>query len=180
MSNWKTHQSHPVLSFGKWLTVEDRTVETPDGQVIEHWPWVTSPDYINVLAVTAEGRYLVFRQGKYGLDGESLAVVGGYVEPGEDLLDAAKRELHEETGYEAAEWTPLGSYLVDPNRGICTGTLFLARGALRVAEPHADDLEELHLLQLTRAELQDALRAGQFKVLAWASTIAMALLMERE
>ncbi len=176
MSLWKTLSRKPVLSFGKWLSVEDRTVETPDGQVIEHWPWVQTPDYVNILAVTPEGRFLVFRQGKYGLEGESLAPVGGYIEEGEDPLEAAKRELREETGYEAAGWTSLGTYLVDPNRGVAMGYLYLAAGAVQVAEADADDLEEQHLVLMERAELAEALHAGQFKVLAWAAAIALALL----
>jgi ADP-ribose pyrophosphatase len=178
MSTWKTLTSIPVLSFGKWLTVEDRTVQTPGGQIIEHWPWAVCPDYVNVLAVTPEGQYLVFRQQKYGLEGESLAPVGGYIEPGEASLEAARRELLEETGYEAADWLPLGQFRVDPNRGMAMGTLYLARSARKVAEPDADDLEELHLLLLDRSQLQAALRDGQFKVLAWAANVALALLFE--
>lgn len=174
--NWKTISQTPVLSFGKWLQVEDRTVETPDGQVIEHWAWIKIPDYVNVLAVTEAGQFLVFRQGKYGLDGASLAPVGGYIEPGEAPLAAAKRELLEEMGCEAAEWIPLGEFLVDPNRGIGKGFLFLARGAHPVAEPIVDDLEEQQLLRLDRAALERALREGEFKVLAWAANVALALM----
>ncbi len=178
MSNWKTLSSTPILDGGKWLSVEDRTVVTPAGQIIEHWHWVTTPNYVNVLAVTPEGRYLVFRQGKYGLDGDSLAPVGGFMEPGEEPLRAAQRELLEETGHAADEWISLGQYLVDPSRGVAVGNLYLARGARPVAPITADDLEEQHLLFLTRAELEEALRAGQFKVLAWAANIAFALLLE--
>jgi len=176
MSPWKTLANQTVLSAGKWLTVEERTVQTPAGQVIEHWPWVTTPNYINVLAVTPQGKYLIFQQGKYGLEGESLAPVGGYIEPGEQPLAAAQRELLEETGFAAPEWLHLGHFLVDPNRGVALGDLFLARGARPVAERSADDLEEQHLLFMDRAELESALRAGRFQVLAWAANIALALL----
>ena len=176
MSNWKTLASRTVLDAGKWLNVEDRTVQTPTGEIIENWPWVTSPNYVNVLAVTSQGQYLVFRQGKYALDGESLAPIGGYIDPGEEPLAAAQRELLEETGYAAAEWLHLGQFWVDPNRGVALGDLFLARGAHRVAQRNADDLEEQHLLLLERAELLRALQTGQFKVLAWAANIALALL----
>jgi ADP-ribose pyrophosphatase len=174
-SHWKTLSRTPILSIGKWLSVEDCTVETPAGEVIEHWPWVSTPDYINVLAVTQDGQYLVFRQGKYGLEGDSLAPVGGYIEPGENPLAAAKRELREETGFEAPEWVLLGSFLVDPNRGVAQGYLYLAREARRVADRTADDLEEQHFLFMSRAELETALREGQFKVLAWAANVAFAL-----
>lgn len=178
MTHWKTHKRTTILSCGKWLSVEDRTVETPSGQIIEHWPWITTPDYVNVLGVTVEGLYLVFRQGKYGLDGESLAPVGGYIEAGENPLQAAQRELLEETGYAAAEWLCLGQFLVDPNRGVSVGTLYLARNARKVAERTADDLEEQQLMQLTRGEVEEALRAGQFKILAWAANVALGLLAE--
>jgi ADP-ribose pyrophosphatase len=163
--------------MGKWLTVEDRTVETPSGQVIEHWPWVISPNYVNVLAVAEDGRYLVFRQGKYGVEGESLAPVGGYIDPGEEPLHAAKRELLEETGYEAEDWRRLGHFVVDPNRGVAVGDLFLALRARQVTQRNADDLEEQKLLLLTRDELSAALQRGEFKVLAWAANVALALLL---
>lgn len=175
MERWKTLSRRLILDRSPWLRVEDHAVELPGGRVIENWPWVTTPDYVNVVAVTGEGRFLFFRQVKYGLAGVSLAPVGGYLEPGEDPLLAARRELLEETGYEAADWIDLGTYLVDPNRGMAMGHLFLALGARRVAEPDADDLEEQEILHLSRAEVEAALAGGQFKVLAWAANVALAL-----
>jgi ADP-ribose pyrophosphatase len=176
VQTWKTMARRTVLQHDHYLTVEYHTVELPDGRVIRDWPWVITPDYVNVLAETVEGDYLCFRQVKYGVEGTSLAPVGGYIDPGEAPLAAAQRELLEEMGYEAAEWIDLGRYRVDANRGAGTGYLFLARGARWVAEPNADDLEEQQLLRLSRAELAAALAAGEFKVLAWAMTVAMALL----
>jgi ADP-ribose pyrophosphatase len=84
------------------LSVEAHTVELPDGRVIEDWPWVVTPDFVNVVAVTEAGEFLLFRQTKYSIPGLTLATVGGYLEPGEEPLAAAQRELREETGYAAA------------------------------------------------------------------------------
>jgi len=123
-----------------------------------------------------QGDFLVFRQTKYGVAGPSLAPVGGYIEPGEDPLAAAQRELLEETGYESPQWTPLGAYVVDGNRGAGEAHLFLAQNAVRVTRPNAVDLEEQILLHLTCAEVETALAAGKFKVLAWPTVIALALL----
>jgi len=181
MKQWKTLSRSVVLDHSKFLTVESHTVELPDGTTITDWPWVITPDYVNVLAVTEGGDFVCFRQTKYGIDGTSLAPVGGYLEPGEEPLAAAERELIEETGYEAPAWTDLGHYRVGGNRGVATAYLFLAQGARRVAQPDADDLEEQELLLLSRPEVQAALAAGEFKVLPWATVIALALLyLDRE
>ena len=122
-----------------------------------------------------DGLFLVFRQTKYAVDGPTLGPVGGYLEPGEDPLATAKRELREETGYDAPEWTALGRYAVDGNRGCGVGHLYLAQRARKVAEPAADDLEEQELLTLTRDEVEAALLAGGFGVLSWAAVVALAL-----
>lgn len=175
MQRWKTLSRRVILDHSKYLTVENHEVQLPDGRVIPDWPWIITPDFVNVLAVTEEGKFVCFRQTKYAVEGTALAPVGGYLEPGEEPLAAAKRELLEEAGCEASDWTDLGRYRVDSNRGAGTGYLFLARGARQVAEPDSDDLEEQELLHLSRSEIEDALAAGEFKVLPWAATVALAL-----
>jgi ADP-ribose pyrophosphatase len=176
MQEWKTLARERVLDFGKYLIVERHTIELPGGRILADWPWLIMPDYINVVAVTDDDRFICFRQVKYAVDGTSLAVVGGYLEPGEEPLAAAQRELREETGYEAREWIDLGRYAVDANRGAGVGYPFLARGAQRVGDIIADDLEEQELLLLSRAELETALANGEFKVMPWATAVALALL----
>ena len=176
MQAWKTLSRRTILNHSKWLTVENHTVELPNGRVIDDWPWVITPDYVNVVAITDDGKFPIFRQTKYGVDGTTLATVGGYIEPGEEPLITAQRELREETGHAARAWIQLGHYRVDANRGAGMAHLYLARGARHVADIHADDLEEQQLLYLTRAEIEAALTAGEFKVLAWATNVALALL----
>ena len=175
MLSWKTLSRETVLDRGNFLRVEDHTVQLPDGRIIEHWPWVITPDYINVVALTTDRQFLCFRQNKYSIEGTGLAPIGGYIEPGEEPLIAAKRELLEETGYEAAEWLPLGHYPVDGNRGVGTAHFYLAREARCITQRHADDLEDQQLVLLTQAEVETALVAGEFKVLPWVASIALAL-----
>lgn len=176
MQPWKTVDRRVVLENGKWMTVEYRTLELPDGQQITDWAWLVLPHYVNVAVVTAEGKYVCFRQVKYAVEGVSLAPVGGYLEAGEDALGGAQREVLEETGYQASEWVNLGQYAVDGNRGAGVGHMFLAKGAKQVAAVNADDLEEQEMVLLERVEVEAALRAGAFKVLPWATVMALALL----
>ena len=176
MTDWKTTNKRTVLKNGKFLVVEYHTIELPDGRVIEDWSWLITPDFINVVLVDEQGRFVLFRQTKYGIDGDSLATVGGYIEPDEDPLEAAKRETLEETGYEASDWTFFGSFRVDANRGVGMAFAYLATGAKKVTERNADDLEEQELVLLSRQEVETALFNGEFKVLPWTSLVALSLL----
>ncbi len=176
MQSWRTLHRKTILERGKFLRVEEHAVALPDGTVIPDWPWLVTPDYVNVVAVTREGMFLCFRQTKYAVDGATLAVVGGYLEPGEDPLAAAQRELLEETGHQASQWTGLGVYAVDGNRGAGRAHLFLAQDAHPVAPIQADDLEEQELLFLSLPEMQTAVLQGKFQVLPWTAAVALALL----
>jgi len=175
MQTWKTLSRRTVLDRGKFLRVEDHTIQLPDGRILDGWPWVITPDFVNVVPVTVDGRILCFRQVKYSVSGTSLAPIGGYIDPGEAPATAAERELLEETGHRAARWITLGSYPIDGNRGVGNAHFYLALEAEPVAEIDADDLEEQELLHLSRAELEAALDAGEVKLLPWAAAIALAL-----
>lgn len=173
---WKTLSQKTILDYSKFLKVEEHAIQLPDGSIIPNWPWVIIPDAVIILAQTQEGKFLSFRQTKYATQGITLAPVGGMLESGEVPLAAAKRELREETGYEASQWVELGSYVTDPNRGVSTVHLFLAFGAYPAAEPASDDLEDQELILLDRSELAAALFQGKYQALMWTADIAMALL----
>jgi len=172
---WETISRKTILHPSKFLTVESHTVKLPDGRIIPDWVWLIIPSAVIVLAVTGDHKFLCFRQTKYAIEGTSLAPVGGMLEPNETPIAAAKRELLEEMGYEASDWVNLGSHILDGNRGIATMHLFLALNAKQAAEPNSDDLEDQELLFFSRNEIENALKAGEFKILAWSAVVAMSL-----
>jgi ADP-ribose pyrophosphatase len=175
MQPWKTIARRQILPHSKYLAVEEHVVELPDGRRIEDWPWVITPDFVNLMAETDQGKFIFFRQTKYAAGAVTLAPVGGYMEADEEPVQAARRELLEETGYQAEEWIPLGSFPVEANRGMGRGHFFLARRARRVTDPDSDDLEEQELLLLGQAEVEQALLQGEVKVTVWIAAIALAL-----
>jgi ADP-ribose pyrophosphatase len=175
LRSWETVSRKIILKHNKFLTVENHIIKLPNGQIIPDWPWLVIPSAAIVLPRADDCRFLCFRQTKYAIQGTSLAPVGGMIEHNETPIDAAKRELLEEMGYQASEWVNLGSYILDPNRGIATMHLFLALGAKKIAEPNSDDLEDQELLFISRNDLEDALKKGEFKILAWSAVVAMSL-----
>lgn len=175
MRTWKTKSRTAILPHSKYLTVENHTIELPNGKVLENWSWLDMPDYAIIVVMTDDGHFLCFRQTKYAVRGTTLAPIGGYLEPGEDPLVAAKREMLEEMGYASDDWVSLGHFVSDGNHGAGIAHLYLAKKSRKVAEPHSDDLEEQELLSLTHEQMEDSLAKGEFKVLAWSAAVSLAL-----
>ena len=176
MQTWKTLKKETLLDHNKFLKIEQHTIELPNGKIITDWPWVVSPDYILVLPVTPKHTLQLFHQTKYAVQGTSLAPIGGYLEPGEDPLNAAQRELREEMGCEASKWISVGGYPNNGNHGAGKGHLFLALGVQKVGDPIVDDLEEMELVEMTIVEVEKKLFDGEVKVMGWVAMVAVGLL----
>ncbi len=108
----------------------------------------------STLAMEDNGDVWLVREWKYALGRPTIEVVSGGLEPGEDPVDGARRELREEAGLTAAEMIPLGH--VDPFTTMlrCPNYLFLARGLTPV--PH--EREEAEIMELLRVPLETAVR----------------------
>ena len=149
------------------------------GRVIEDFPWIRVREFAIVLALTDANEVVVERGYKHGPRVVALSFPAGYLEPGEDPLAAGKRELREEAGYEARDWTALGRYVVDGNYGCGAEHAFLARGAHRTTALPSDDLEEFEVSLLPLPDLITAWRRGEIAQLSSAAALGLALLSIR-
>ena len=88
---------------GKLLKVHSDMVRLPDGGTAER-EWIEHPGAVAVIAVTDSGELVMERQHRYSLGRDMIEFPAGKIDPGEDPLATARRELKEETGYSAAQW----------------------------------------------------------------------------
>ena len=95
--------SSKYLIKNKWLTVRQDHVRMPSGVEMDDYFVLDYPDWINVIAITKEGKFVIERQYRHGTQSIDYEICAGTLENGEDPLEAAKRELLEETGYIGGE-----------------------------------------------------------------------------
>jgi ADP-ribose pyrophosphatase len=179
MRPWKVLARRVLLSRLPWMEVGDERVELPDGRIVDGFLWVKTREFAIVVAITPDGQVILERSYKHGPRRVAIALPAGYLEDGETASDAARRELLEETGYEADEWRSLGSFTVDGNYGVSTEHAFLATNARRVRDaggPGHDDLEEMELLTLPLSEAMALVKRGDVAQLSSAAALALAAL----
>ena len=94
---WKTVSSEYIIRE-PWMTVRKDKMMLPDGRVKEGYWSLEYPDWINVIALTKSGEFIFERQYRHGLGIVEFEIPAGVIEKGETPLEAARRELMEETG----------------------------------------------------------------------------------
>lgn len=121
---------------------------------------IDAPDWVNVVALTPDGKLVLVRQFRFGINRLSLEIPGGVIEMGEAPLVAGVRELEEETGYTGAPARLLGS--VNPNPAIQNNRchFVLVEQAVRTAELGWDEDEELQVATLRVEEVLTMAHTG--------------------
>jgi ADP-ribose pyrophosphatase len=151
--------SSEILHQGKFLTLKLDTVELPDGKHATR-EFVVHPGAVMILPVFDDGRVLLERQYRYPVEKVFLEYPAGKIDPNEDELACAKRELLEETGYTAREWFfitrihPVISYSTE------FIDLFLARG-LTEGERRLDEGEFLETLIAEPKQVFEWIKSGK-------------------
>ena len=171
---WRTVDRRVLVQREPWFTIGQETVALPNGTIIDDFGFIDLLSFAVIVPFTHAGETILVRSYKHGIRDISLSLPAGGFHAGEEPLAGAKRELREETGYEADHWAPLGRFVVDPNYGCGAMHAFIAHGARKVREPESGDLEEQQLILMPFADALAKLRAGEIAQLSTAAALGLA------
>jgi len=135
---------------------------------------IDCPDWINVIALDARDDVLLVKQYRFGTGEFTLEIPGGMCDPGESPQQAARREMQEETGFDAVRWAELG--WVHPNPALQNNRChtFLARDLVASPVANPDPHEQIEIVRrplveipglIARREITHALVVAAFQLL---------------
>ncbi|WP_135465909.1 NUDIX hydrolase [Crenalkalicoccus roseus] len=151
-----------TLVRDRWIHLRAEAWETGVGLRLDPWYMLDWPDWVHVVALDAADRLVLVRQFRPGAGAAMLELPGGAMEPGEaDPLAAGRRELLEETGFDAAEWHPVAALSPEPAHATNRIHFLLALGAAPARPqrlgPGEEIAVELHPLAAVLAGLEGGL-----------------------
>lgn len=157
MKKWKLLSAKSLLDT-PWMKVEDRSYDVGDGVVREHYYHIQKQDFAVIIPVMPDGRLVVVRQYRRGTDEFLYEWPAGMVDPGEDVVQTAVRELAEETGY-IGEGRLLATLHVQPAFASMRAHVVLVK-IQQAGQPDLDPDEtlEVHLFEVE--EVRRMIRLG--------------------
>ena len=159
---WQTLDSEYLIRR-PWLTARRDHVRLPNGAEVPEYYVLEYPDWINVLALTRDGRFLMERQYRHGLQLTCYEICAGVYEAGETPLQSAQRELYEETGYGGGTWTPWMDISANPGTMTNLTHCFLATDVEPLSTQHLEATEDISIELLTVDEVRTLLMTNQIK-----------------
>ncbi len=138
-------------------------MRAPSGGREREYDVIEAPDWTNVIAITDEDNVVLIRQYRPGIKKVTLEIPGGMIDPGETPIQAAMRELAEETGYHSSGWRHLGTIFPNPAIQTNRAFTFLAQSARLLSEPHPDEDECIEVFERPLKDVPRLIREGEIQ-----------------
>lgn len=158
---WPVESSVDVADLKLFKAIRQK-VRSPKGGELLDIVLLSGNDSVNVVAITPEGEALLTRQYRFGIGAYIHELPGGMVDDGEDHLQAARRELLEETGYTALTWHYLGCVASNPVFMDSWVHHYLAIDARPTSQQNLEPAEDIATVTVSIEKLKHMLRNGDF------------------
>lgn len=162
IEKWETLESKYLIKR-PWLTARVDKVQLPNGVIHPEYYVLEYPDWINVIALTKDHRFVMVEQYRHGLGEVFTELVAGVIEKNEEPLHAAQRELLEETGYGNGDWQLFTVLSANPGSMTNLTYTFLATGVEKLSKQHLDETEDIAVRLLSEAEVKSMLMNNEVK-----------------
>ena len=158
--NWDIlKSSYPFVC--PWLKVRKDIVRLPNGVEIPDFYVTEAPDWVNVIAITTEGKFIIEEQYRHGIQQVCFELCAGMVDKEETPLEAAKRELLEETGYAGGKWTAFGMSVPNANGSTTKCYHFVAIDVERKQDPKLERTEDIKIHLVQEGEVKAMMNDGR-------------------
>lgn len=181
---WEEIRTEHIVQ-DQWIDFRRSAYRFPDGSEFEPYYSYSRRDYVVIVASDEDGNYLCVRQFRHGIKEVTTEFPAGGIErtdgreygsgrgssAAEDALEAAKRELLEETGYVSEDWSFL--LTVPSNATIADNYahIFMARNCRKFGDQNLDETEFLNVRKHSADEIEDMIDQGNFQqavhIMAW-------------
>lgn len=157
---WTVNSSVTIIQ-DRWIDLRADSCVTPSGVGVSPYYVLRYPDWAHVVCLDQNDRICVVSQYRHGAARVVMELPGGVVEAGEHPLEAAKRELLEETGVRGGQWRGCGDFSPNPATHTNRFHVFCCRAeSVEAAKPDAS--EDIRHEFLTRNQVMDAIDGGEF------------------
>lgn len=154
---WKVLSSEYIFQE-PWLTVRRQHIQLPNGNEIPDYYLLDYPDWVNIIAVTREKKFVLIRQYRHGLGYSAMELCAGVRESYDPSpLISAQRELLEETGYGNGYWSQYAELSVNPSTHTNITYSFLATDVEKISDQNLEATEDISVHLLTAKEVKDLL-----------------------
>ncbi|MEM9694137.1 MAG: NUDIX hydrolase [Myxococcota bacterium] len=143
------------------MKVDEQRLDIGGGKAIDEYHLISTSPWVATVAVDESGCLILVEQYRHGAGRLSLELPAGVMEAGEAPAEAARRELREETGYDATSFEPLLEVCPEPARNRTRAHLFVATGAVRVGDLRLDETENIDVVVTSLADVFDAIDDGR-------------------
>ena len=150
--NWKLLSSEYVFK-DRWFIARADKCEMPDGKIVEPYYVLEFPDWCNVVLITEDEKIVMVRQYRHALQMATTELPGGVIDKNETPLQAAIREVQEETGYISTEIEFLYKTAPNPATNNNYAYFFLATNAKPLTNQNFDAFEDMDVLLFSKEEI---------------------------
>lgn len=173
---WKQLKRKTIFD-SKFMKVYEDAIELPNGKIIDDYSLVKKPDIIMIVATDEQNRLIVLEEYKYGADEILLTLPAGHINEKESPIEAAMRELTEETGYGVGQYKIIGKLYEYPTKDLHTVTVVRALQVCKIKGVQHEDTENIAYKLITTEELKKLVSNGEFRITSSLASLALSGLL---